>query len=51
MLIGGGVAVLLLLERMPLPLRLIIGFMDVFAGLGLLVLVRQATLPVSASSA
>ena len=40
-LILGGLAVLFLLKRMPVPLRIVIGLMDVFAGLGLLVLVRQ----------
>lgn len=41
LLILGGLFILLVLERMPLPLRIIVGLMDVFAGLGLLVLVRQ----------
>ena len=41
LLILGGLFILLVLDRMPLPLRLIIGLMDVFAGLGLLLLVRQ----------
>ena len=40
-LIAGGLVVLLVLDRMPLPLRILVGLMDVFAGLGLLVLVRQ----------
>lgn len=40
-LIASGLAVLLLLKRMPLPLRILVGLMDVFAGLGFLVLVRQ----------
>lgn len=40
-LIAGGVVVLALLERMPLPLRIIVGLTDVVAGLGLLVFVRQ----------
>jgi uncharacterized protein YjeT (DUF2065 family) len=40
-LIAGGVLVLALLERMPLPLRLIVGLTDIVAGLGLLVFVRQ----------
>ena len=40
-LIIGGLAVLLLLQRMPLPMRLLVGLMDVFAGLTLLVVVRQ----------
>ena len=40
-LIAGGLAVLLWLERMPLPMRILVGLTDVFAGLGLLVLARQ----------
>ena len=40
-LILGGLFILLVLDRMPLPLRLTVGLMDVFAGLGLLVLVLQ----------
>lgn len=40
-LILGGLVILLVLDRMPLPLRIIVGLMDVVAGLGLLVLVRQ----------
>lgn len=40
-LILAGLVVLLLLQRIPLPLRLAIGFVDVVAGLTLLVLVRQ----------
>jgi hypothetical protein len=41
LLIIGGLAVLLLLQRMPLPMRLLVGLMDVFAGLTLLVVERQ----------
>ena len=41
LLIVGGAAVLLLLHRMPLPLRILIGLGDIVAGCGLLVLVRQ----------
>lgn len=41
LLIVGGAAILLLLHRMPLPLRIIVGLTDVVAGCGLLVLVRQ----------
>ena len=41
LLIAGGAAVLLLLNRMPLPLRILIGLGDIVAGCGLLVLVRQ----------
>ena len=40
-LIASGLAVLFLLQPMPLPLRILVGLMDVFAGLGFLVLVRQ----------
>jgi len=40
-LVAGGVVVLALLERMPLPLRIIVGLTDIVAGLGLLVFVRQ----------
>ena len=40
-LIAGGLTVLLLLERMPLPMRILVGLTDIFAGLTLLVLVRQ----------
>lgn len=41
LLIAGGLAVLFLLQRMPLPMRILVGLIDVFAGLGFLVLVRQ----------
>ena len=40
-LIAGGATVLLLLQRMPLPLRILVGLGDIVAGCGLLVLVRQ----------
>jgi len=40
-LILGGLAVLLFLERMPLPLRLIVGLGDIIVGLVLLVLLKQ----------
>lgn len=40
-LIAGGGVILALLDRMPAPLRIIVGLTDVVAGLGLLVLVRQ----------
>ena len=36
-----GLIVMFALERMPLPLRLMVGLTDVFAGLTILVLVRQ----------
>jgi hypothetical protein len=41
LLIIGGLIVMFGLERMPLPLRLMVGLTDVFAGLTMLVLVRQ----------
>lgn len=40
-LIAGGLVVLLLLDRVWLPLRLLIGLGDIVAGSVLLVLVRQ----------
>jgi hypothetical protein len=40
-LIAGGVVILAFLQRMPLPLRILVGLTDVFAGLTLLVVVRQ----------
>ena len=40
-LIAGGAFVLLLLDRIWLPLRLLIGLGDIIAGSVLLVLVRQ----------
>jgi hypothetical protein len=40
-LILGGAIILLALERMPLPMRILVGLVDIFAGLTLLVLVRQ----------
>ena len=40
-LIVGGLVVLFALKRMPLPMRLLAGLTDVFAGLTLLVVVRQ----------
>lgn len=41
LLIAMGCVVLFFLSRMPLPLRLIVGIGDLFAGAVLLVLVRQ----------
>jgi fatty acid desaturase len=41
LLIVAGLIVLLLLQRMPLPMRILVGLTDVFGGLVLLVLVRQ----------
>jgi len=40
-LIGGGLLILLVLDRIPPPLRIIAGLSDIIAGLILLVLVRQ----------
>ena len=40
-LLAAGVAILLFLDRIPLPLRLLMGFVDLVAGAGLLVLRRQ----------
>ena len=40
-LVAGGAIVLLALERMPLPMRILVGLTDIFAGLTMLVLVRQ----------
>lgn len=40
-LILGGMAVLLFLERMPLPLRFLVGLGDIVVGLVLLVLLKQ----------
>lgn len=40
-LIAGGLVVLFALKRMPLPLRIMVGLGDLFAGCALLVLVRQ----------
>jgi uncharacterized membrane protein HdeD (DUF308 family) len=41
LLIAAGIIVLFVLERMPLPLRILVGLTDVVGGLTLLVLVRQ----------
>ncbi|PAW66936.1 MAG: hypothetical protein B9S34_06730 [Opitutia bacterium Tous-C1TDCM] len=40
-LILAGIAILLFLERMPLPLRLLTGLGDIVVGLVLLVLLKQ----------
>lgn len=40
-LIIGGLAVLFFLERMPLPLRVLVGLGDIVVGLVLLVLLKQ----------
>ena len=41
LLIIGGFVVLLFLQRMPLPLRMLVGATDVIAGVALLVVARQ----------
>jgi uncharacterized membrane protein HdeD (DUF308 family) len=41
LLIVGGFVVLVFLERMPLPLRMMVGATDVIAGVVLLVVARQ----------
>ncbi|MEO6245304.1 MAG: hypothetical protein ABIQ12_07690 [Opitutaceae bacterium] len=41
LLIIGGAVVLLVLQRMPLPLRIVVGLGDIVAGAGLLLLVHQ----------
>jgi uncharacterized membrane protein HdeD (DUF308 family) len=41
LLIAGGLAVLFLVTRMPLPLRIIVGLTDIVAGCVLLLVVRQ----------
>lgn len=41
LLIAGGLAVLFLVQRLPVPLRIIVGLTDIVAGLVLLLLVRQ----------
>lgn len=41
LLLAGGLAVLFLLTKMPLPLRILVGLTDVVAGAVLLVVVRQ----------
>lgn len=40
-LIVAGIVVLFFLQRMPLPMRILVGLTDVFGGLVLLVLIRQ----------
>ena len=40
-LIAAGLVVFFALKRMPPPLRVLVGLIDVFAGVTLLVLVRQ----------
>ena len=40
-LIAGGLVILILLQRMPAPLRILVGLTDIVAGLTLLVVARQ----------
>jgi uncharacterized protein YjeT (DUF2065 family) len=40
-LIAGGLAVLFLVQRLPVPLRIVVGLTDIVAGLVLFLLVRQ----------
>ena len=40
-LIAGGLVILLALQRMPTPLRILVGLTDIVAGLTLLIVVRQ----------
>lgn len=40
-LIIGGILVLAFLERMPLPMRILVGLGDIVVGLTLLVLLKQ----------
>lgn len=41
LLIIGGVIILFALQRMPLPMRILVGLTDIVAGLTLLIVVRQ----------
>ena len=40
-LLLGGVILLFALDKMPLPMRILVGLTDIVAGLTLLILVRQ----------
>jgi xanthosine utilization system XapX-like protein len=40
-LIAGGLVILIALQRMPPPLRILVGLTDIVAGLTLLVVARQ----------
>jgi uncharacterized membrane protein HdeD (DUF308 family) len=40
-LIAGGIVILIALQRMPAPLRILVGLTDIVAGLTLLIVVRQ----------
>ncbi|MDP3073721.1 MAG: hypothetical protein Q8N18_25780 [Opitutaceae bacterium] len=44
-LIVGGAAVLFLVTRMPLPLRILVGLTDIVAGCALLLVARQKFRP------
>lgn len=41
LLLAAGVVVLALLDRMPLPLRILVGLTDIIAGCVILLVVRQ----------
>lgn len=41
LLIIGGLVILFLLQRMPLPMRILVGLTDIVAGLTLLIVARQ----------
>jgi hypothetical protein len=40
-LVAGGLVILIALQRMPAPLRILVGLTDIVAGLILLLVVRQ----------
>jgi hypothetical protein len=40
-LIAGGLVILIAVQRMPTPLRILVGLTDIVAGLTLLVVARQ----------
>ena len=40
-LIAGGLVILIALQRMPAPLRILVGLTDIVAGLTMLIVVRQ----------
>ena len=40
-LIAGGLVILIALQRMPAPLRILVGLTDIVAGLTMLLVVRQ----------
>ena len=39
--VAGGLVILIALQRMPAPLRILVGLTDIVAGLTLLIVVRQ----------